>query len=334
MVTLRDIAKVSNVSVNTVSRVLNGKSKDIWPRAKEQADKIRKVAKKLNYSPNTAARAMRSKKFHRVGIVISGKYTAPVDFEIIMGANEIFKEHGYSMSVVCVDELKEGYNILGENSFDGIIIRHVAAEFRKEIKKLSLNCIWVDTNENAKECCIRRDEYYSGQLVASKVLDLGYKDILYVYHDYKSVSADDHYSRNERKKGVADEVESVADVKFRTIALPLEGALQDNIENIFSSQLNRRTMIIAADVHVAEKVTFLAAARGLCVGRDFALASCDESENTKQIWSALSRIRLDRGDMGEKAANMLLSMITEKKEKVPSVSIRGEWFEGETALVY
>ena len=53
--TIRDVAKVADVSVATVSRFLNGKTQKM---SDQTAERIRVAIKKMNYVPNSAAREM------------------------------------------------------------------------------------------------------------------------------------------------------------------------------------------------------------------------------------------------------------------------------------
>lgn len=68
-VTLADIARTAEVSVSTVSLVLNDK-----PLAKNLAAttraRVRDIAKKLNYRPDAAARSLRSRKSHLIGVMV------------------------------------------------------------------------------------------------------------------------------------------------------------------------------------------------------------------------------------------------------------------------
>ena len=65
-ITLKDIAKLANVSVSTVSKSLNDSS-EITESTKER---VRKIAKENNYSPNYIALSLRSKKTKTIGVVI------------------------------------------------------------------------------------------------------------------------------------------------------------------------------------------------------------------------------------------------------------------------
>lgn len=81
---------------------------------------------------------------------------------------------------------------------------------------------------------------------------------------------------------------------------------------------------------LAEWCAHAAARRGLCAGRDFALASCAEELDCSLAWPWLSRVSFDRQAMGRQAAEIMLTLVTGKERKKSAV-MRGEWVEGETA---
>lgn len=72
-VTIKDIATEAGVSIALVSFVMNNKAagKDTYRVNKETAQRILEVAQKLNYQPNSAARALRSGKTNTIGVIVS-----------------------------------------------------------------------------------------------------------------------------------------------------------------------------------------------------------------------------------------------------------------------
>jgi LacI family transcriptional regulator len=67
LVTLRDIADATGLSIATVSMVLNKAARRI-PLATQQL--VERTARKLGYFPNLQARSLRSKRTHSVGLLI------------------------------------------------------------------------------------------------------------------------------------------------------------------------------------------------------------------------------------------------------------------------
>jgi len=58
MVTLKEIAEACDVSVTTVSNILNGKAR----AGEETKQRILQVAKEMGYQPNYIAQGLRNKK--------------------------------------------------------------------------------------------------------------------------------------------------------------------------------------------------------------------------------------------------------------------------------
>ena len=65
MVTLKEIAQKCNVSVATVSNILNGK-----PKVSEETKKaVMEVVAEMGYQPNYVAQGLRRQKTHTIGII-------------------------------------------------------------------------------------------------------------------------------------------------------------------------------------------------------------------------------------------------------------------------
>jgi LacI family transcriptional regulator len=67
VVTLKEIARIANVSAMTVSRALNDSSYV----QQETKEKIRRLAKELNYRPNRMARSLVLNRSHLLGLIVS-----------------------------------------------------------------------------------------------------------------------------------------------------------------------------------------------------------------------------------------------------------------------
>ena len=71
--TLNDIARQAGVSPQTVARVLSGTNKENRPSSIERAQKIRELARQLNYRPNAAARAMNNRQTQNIGVLVAAR---------------------------------------------------------------------------------------------------------------------------------------------------------------------------------------------------------------------------------------------------------------------
>ena len=66
-VTINDVAKRANVSITTVSLVLNNKAKSI---SKKTIEKVKKAAHEINYFADPIAASMITKKTKTIGYIL------------------------------------------------------------------------------------------------------------------------------------------------------------------------------------------------------------------------------------------------------------------------
>lgn len=121
-VTIKDIAKLANVSETTVSLVLNDAPSRICVAKKQE---IKDIAKKLNYVPNHFARSLSKRKSKTIGLILPN--IEKVYFSsIAKHIDEIMRLNGYLVYVISSDENfendKSSFLQLVNRQVDGIII--------------------------------------------------------------------------------------------------------------------------------------------------------------------------------------------------------------------
>ena len=93
-VTIKDIAQAAGVSRGTVDRVLNGRGK-VRPQV---AEKVRRLAREMNYLPNRAGRELAAiKRSLRIGFLLPGVDNGFFD-DILRGARAGAAGGGYHRS--------------------------------------------------------------------------------------------------------------------------------------------------------------------------------------------------------------------------------------------
>jgi LacI family transcriptional regulator len=92
-VRIQDVARVANVSVATVSRVLNGR----YGVSAETVQRVHKVIDDLGYTSTLAAKSMRGRT-NVIG-VITFNLSLPFNTEVLRGIDEVVEEHGYDLLV-------------------------------------------------------------------------------------------------------------------------------------------------------------------------------------------------------------------------------------------
>ncbi|MCM3726824.1 LacI family transcriptional regulator [Neobacillus cucumis] len=119
MVTIKDIAKLANVSHTTVSRALND-SPLIKPGTKK---KIQAIAAQLNYIPNFNAKSLVMQKSYTIGLFFTSisNGTSPSFFaDTVKGVNSVISGN-YNLFVRGIDDYHD-FSSIHQKRFDGIIL--------------------------------------------------------------------------------------------------------------------------------------------------------------------------------------------------------------------
>jgi DNA-binding LacI/PurR family transcriptional regulator len=117
-ITIKDIARLSGVSHTTVSRALN----DSPLINEETKERIRAIAKQLNYSPNFNAKSLVLDRSYQLGLfftTLSKGTSAGFFYEAIRGVNSVIKDR-YQLIVKGIDDYTSFHSI-SRRSFDGIL---------------------------------------------------------------------------------------------------------------------------------------------------------------------------------------------------------------------
>lgn len=333
-VTLRDVALEAGVSIDTVSRVLNGKGKEKWPSAMRRAQEIRQIAERLNYRPNAAARAIRSSRTRMIGAIVRHNPQDPrihsLSYETLVGINEGIEAAGYVLSVIRMDDVEfetaVGSRVFRERMLDGMVaIDGLPQHIVDRLEQLVPTCVWVNTNVWREQGCLRRDEVFVGQTIARAMVDLGYRRLVLVGGTRGTVP---HYSHDERFAGVTQVARTVG-ASVERIRVPWADTFDSRVLplDIFDPSV----AIIAEGPSWAQWLSQLAAGLGKCAPYDFGLACCDESSEICRYWPGLGRVSFDHYRMGMQAAKMILQRVEHPTSVCLSQKFQGFWKPGNTA---
>lgn len=174
--TIKDVARLSYVSVATVSRVLN----NTGYVHEETKQKILDAIEELNYKPNQFARFLTGKKTGIIGVLIphlrSSFYSEFVD-----GLEKAFHSNGYKLMLASTNDskmLEKNYiDTFKDYNVDGLII---ASNILNEEEILNFGKPVVTVDHKISECIpsLTCDNYNGGKLAAKELMDCGCKNIL------------------------------------------------------------------------------------------------------------------------------------------------------------
>lgn len=174
--TIRDVAKKANVSVSTVSRVINKKGYV----HKETKEVVLETIKKLGYVPNQLARSLTNRSSKIIGVIVP--HIGPTFYgELLEGIESQAATSGYK-TMFChtqddPDRELEYLVFFEQYNIEGLII---AANFSNTDKLADLNIpiITVDHILDENIPSITSDNVKGGELGATELVQRGRKKIM------------------------------------------------------------------------------------------------------------------------------------------------------------
>lgn len=170
-VTIYDVAREANVSMATVSRVVNG-NPNVKPATRK---KVLKVIEELGYRPNAVARGLASKKTTTVGVIIpdiSNMFFS----ELARGIDDIANMYKYNIILSNSDQNIEKeiklINTMLEKQVDGIVYMgsRITEEHLKEFKTSPVPIVLAATIEATNSIPSVNINYEEAGYEATKLL--------------------------------------------------------------------------------------------------------------------------------------------------------------------
>ncbi|EJO5346762.1 LacI family DNA-binding transcriptional regulator [Clostridium botulinum] len=318
-VTIGDIAKKAQVSLSTVSRVLNNSG---YVKL-ETKEKILKVIKELNYTPSAIARSLSKNETNTIGVVVPD-INNPYFGELIKGISSVADKNDLNIILFDTDESidKElkALSVLKEQRIKGVIITPTSAEndFNSEylktlenlgipivlvvgeIKYSNLSGVFVDNIKGAfegVEALIKEGHkkigIITGRLTSKPASDriLGYKKALTL----NNIPINEDYIFNgEYKK----------DNAYKIMKKILNIEKQNRPTALFISNNMMTLGCIKAILEESKRIP-----------EDMAIVSFDKVEILNMLGMNISYIDDSTKDLGKTAMNMLLENIKKNKKE-------------------
>jgi len=181
-ISIKDIARRAGVSHSTVSRALRG-SPLVNPRT---AERIRRLAARMGYVPNAAARSLATARTGIVGLVIT-TLADPFLAEIVRGVEEVALEAGYRLFLATsnADPERElaAVRALAESRVEGVIVAssRVGELYLPHLEALRVPIVLINHQREAPLIySVASDSYQGAVLAVSYLVRLGHTRIAYI----------------------------------------------------------------------------------------------------------------------------------------------------------
>jgi LacI family transcriptional regulator len=313
--TIRELARLSGVSVGTVSRALNGYT-DVKPETRER---IMRLARELDYTPAAAARTLVTQRSHVIGVFLeTGEghpdLQHPFFHEVLVGLKGCIGSEGFDLLLFASERPGNGY---GDHSYlkrcrhhnvDGAVLMGVDAE-DEELRRLlrsELPCVGVDV-ELAGTCTsyVMSDNVTGADAAVRHLHAQGHRRIATITGLLDTKPGIDRLrgyraACQELGLGYRDEYVAYGDFYFETGYAAAQRLL---------ALEERPTAIVAASDMMALGVIRAAADIGLIVPADVSIVGFDDIQLAQHVHPPLTTLAQDKTGLGVAAARALLRQI-------------------------
>ena len=323
-VAMKDIASRVGVSIALVSYVMNNKEGRVGT---EIAEKIRMVAKEMNYRPNLIAKSLQSGHTHTLGLIVAD-ISNPFFSHIARRVEEEAKAFGYTVLVGSSDE-DEGKSLLLLDSFlnrqvDGLIIAPAAmteaqmrALQRKKVPFVLIDRYFPSLNVNS----IRINNYQAAYDATAQLIKAGREKIAMLAYDADMP----HFLERIRgyrvalKEGSRPLKEILARVAYRHMA----SEVGDQLERWLYPKRSIDTIFFATHSLAIEGLRRING-WGIRVPEDLAVISFDENDAFDLYSPPISFIRQPLGGIAREAVKLVLENIRQPVGKHTQVVLDAE----------
>lgn len=326
MATIKDVAKLAEVSVGTVSKYLNGyKVRERTKHAVEQA------IKELQYEPNVYAKGLKTNKTNSVVLIIPSVWH-PFFSELTYYIEQALSREGIKL-ILCntgddLDAEIEYVTMARQNKVDGIIAitySNIDAYITSDMALVS-----IDRFFSANTDFISSDNYHGGYMGADILVKKGSRHLAYIGHgssyDNDTTARLDGFKDYCQKYGITYHL-----CYEKSSREDYQRQLEDFINQIATGLVQVDGILTASDTH-AYRVYELLKQRQIRVPEDIQLIGFDGSRQSKSTPTFLSSIRQNVPQIAQESVNCLLERINNSEVSNPIVrkKIPVTFFEGQT----
>ncbi|MGE4379063.1 MAG: LacI family DNA-binding transcriptional regulator [Candidatus Izemoplasmatales bacterium] len=323
---IKDIANKCNLSVATISRVINNDPKV----ADSTRKKVLSIIDKYNFVPNITGRSLRTQKSSKI-LVLLPTMSNQFYSEIIQGIEETAEEKGYAI-LIAVTNLQEEQEVkylhmLRMKHVDGCISLFNTLD-AESITSLAKNYPFVQCCEptmNAEVSSVEINNHQAIYDVVKEFIQKGHKTIGMISGDY--------YKTSElgREFGYKDALKDFNITFDKSLIIKNFYRYEDGFKGAkkLMQRKNKPTAIVCASDSLALGATSYLKSQGYEVGKDICVMGFDNTSITSYTNPTISSINQPRYDLGKESFKLLYEKLqniesTNKKIILPYQIIHRE----------
>lgn len=301
---MRDVARVAGVSLQTVSRVANGEPHVV----EDKRERVLSAMRELEYRPNSAARAMRRGAFRTVGLVYHNLHSVGTH-RSLEEISERAAAQGYGTTIMPLvaasgRAASGAFTRLVEMAVDAVIVvfpSPFGASASLEIPT-SLPVVVLGPPQGHGSSSVDFDQDSAARLVVNHLLELGHPTIHHIAGPQNSFAAEARVNTWRR---------ILHDRGLRIPALRRgDWSATSGYEQTRAILATERpSAIYAGNDQMALGAYRALAEAGLRVPEDVSVVGCDDVDEAAMYAPPLTTVAQDWASLGDQAWRTALSMV-------------------------
>lgn len=321
-ISIKDLAKLTNTSITTVSFVINGKGRI----SKEIKDKILDVAFKNGYEPNRMAVGLRTGMSKVIGLIvesIGGPFFGAMA-EVIEREAE---KAGYGV-IYCstnnnLQKGKAALNMLSNQLVDGYIITPIKG-LENEIQKLIANekpVVLIDGYFSDLDIPhVLVDNYNSVYGAVKYLVNTGYKHIGFITPELDLIQLQDRlqgYKDAVRDSGLKENKKLIFRLSFKTEKIEAVGSIK-----AFINQNKKMDAVFFSTNYLGAVGLQSIKALSLNIPADLAVISFDDNELFELYPPGITSVKQPTYEIAKSAIDILLSQLKNDRIEISKVKLQ------------
>ena len=318
MVTIKEMAQELGVSTTTVSNVIHGKTKEVSPA---NVERIQKILKKYDYTPNINARNLASRRSRIIGLVVKrgfmknqNRFTDQFIGGILGAVEERVREKGYYLMVYSVNDVHQVQQLTMSWNMDGLItsgfvegdIRYLRERYKHPI------AIIDDYDTNGLENCanIRIDDRKAEYELTKYVIGCGHRKIVFLADNLVNLDRQRFlgYCAAMEEAGIPEEEQRF--IKIRNS----DKGVMVNEQEIYEASFLYTAFVCYSDYY-ASRIMNMLRDKGRKIPEDVSIAGFDDVITARLVRPALTTVRQNIEKKGYAAVDALIQLIEEGKKE-------------------
>lgn len=315
--TVRDVARLSGVSVGTVSNVLNNRTQHIRPETRER---VLEAARHLKYRANGVARGLVQRRTRTVGvlffassaIVVLDPFTSAILHGVMLGTSP----RGYSVLLFPQPFTNRGKDlgVLADGRADGILV--VAPERDQEtasaLVALGVPVAVVSARMESKDGIpsVDVDNHLGAYRATEHLISLGHRRIAHL------TGSDHQKSAHEREAGFRAAMAS-SDIPVRedfVIRCGYHGGEAYEPTRRLLALLDAPTALFCANDNIAVGAMLAARDAKVTIPTDVSVIGFDDAPAATLVSPPLTTMRQPLSEIGRRAAELLITRLENPEE--------------------